>query len=50
VQRAPKLSHAVALDRARAVDPEDTVFVTVKCNRLAMRFEIFARRLEVVES
>ena len=49
-QRAPKLSHTVALDCAFAVDPEDTVFVTEKCPRFAMGFEIFARRLEVVES
>src|SRR6201987_95762 len=49
VQRAPKLGHAVALDRPSAIDPKDAVLVAVERNRFAMRLEILAGRLEVVE-
>src|SRR3984957_20867603 len=49
VQRAPKLGHAVALDGPGAVDPKDAVLVAVKRYRFAMRLEILAGRLEVVE-
>jgi len=50
VQRAPELGHAVTLDRPGAIDPKDTVLVAVERARLAMRLEILAGRLEVVES
>src|SRR5271163_4576155 len=50
MQRPAELGHAVAFDRARAVDPEDAVLVAVECDRLAMRLEIFSRRLKVVVS
>src|SRR5277367_855362 len=49
MQRPAELGHAVAFDRARAVDPEDAVLVAVECDRLAMRLEIFSCRLKVVE-
>ncbi len=50
MQGAPELGHAVALDRACAVDPEDAVLVAVERDRLAMCLEVLARRLKVVES
>src|ERR1700730_7825997 len=49
VQRAPELGHAVALDGPGAVDPKDAVLVAVERYRFAMRLEILAGRLEVVE-
>jgi hypothetical protein len=49
MQRPAELGHTVALDRARAIDPEDAVLVAVERDRLAMRLEIFSRRLKVVE-
>src|SRR5580693_4407956 len=49
VQRAPKLGHAVALDGPGAVDPKDAVLVAVERDRFAMRLEILAGPLEVVE-
>src|ERR1700722_2095710 len=49
VQRPPELGHAVALDGPGAVDPKDAVLVAVERYRFAMRLEILAGRLEVVE-
>jgi hypothetical protein len=49
VQRAPELGHAVTLDCLGAIDPKDAVLVAVERDRLAMRVEILAGRLEVVE-
>src|SRR6266478_1071102 len=49
VQSPSELGHAVALDRARAVDPKDAVLVAVERDRLAMRLKILAGRLKVVE-
>jgi hypothetical protein len=49
MQGSPELGHAVALDRARAIDPKDAVLVAVERDGLAMRLEMLAGRLEVVE-
>ena len=48
-QRAPELGHAVTLDCPGAIDPKDAVLVAVERYRFAMRLEILAGRLEVVE-
>src|SRR5271163_4120808 len=42
MQRPAELGHAVAFDRARAVDPEDAVLVAVECDRLALRLDVVA--------
>jgi hypothetical protein len=49
VQRPSELGHAVAIDRAGVIDPEDAVLVAVERHRFAVRLEILAGRLEVVE-
>jgi hypothetical protein len=49
VQRAPELGQALTLDCPGAIDPKDAVLVAVERDRLAMRLEILAGRLEVVE-
>ena len=45
----PELGHAVALDGPGAIDPKDAVLVAVERDRFAMRLEILAGLLEVVE-
>jgi hypothetical protein len=49
VQRSAKLGHPVATERAWMVDPKDTVLVAVERDRFAVRLEILAGCLEVVE-
>jgi len=49
VQGTAELRHAVALDCPGAIDPKDAMLVAVERDRFAMRIEILAGRLEVVE-
>jgi hypothetical protein len=49
VQRPAELGHPVALDCPGGIDPKDTVLVAVKRDRFAVRLEILAGCLEVVE-
>src|ERR1700730_923571 len=47
MQRATKLGHAVAAERAGMIDPEHTVLVTVEGDRLAPGLQINAGRVEI---
>ena len=49
VQRPAELGHPVALDCPGGIDPKDPVLVAVKRDRFAVRLEILAGCLEVVE-
>ena len=49
MQGTAELGHAVALNSPGGIDPKDAVLVAVERHRLAMRLEILARCLEVVE-